>query len=55
MTTYDEIIARLAALDKAAQEIAGPSITPAAVTAALMGAPDETPSDDPDEIMDPRD
>lgn len=41
MTTYDEIIARLAALDKTAQEIAGPSITPPAVAAALESVPDE--------------
>ena len=54
MTTYDDLMARLAALDKEAQEIAGPSITLPAVAAALASVPDED-EDDPDNILDPRD
>ena len=38
---YDEIIDRLAALDKEAQAIAGPSITPPAVAAAIEAVPDD--------------
>ena len=41
MPTYDETIARLAALAAEAERIAGPSVTPPAVAAAIATVPDE--------------
>ena len=46
MPTYDETIARLAALAAEAERIAGPSITPPAVAAAIASVPEGTDEDD---------